>query len=109
MSTRLRYALFANAEYINMITVSAIGATFFLGGWHGPGTSIETWGALLGILYMCIKISIFLFVFIWIRATVPRLRYDRLMLLGWKVMLPLATLQFLVGAAIVSQQWGFRS
>jgi len=95
----LRFALFANAEYIHLLTLSALGVTFFLGGWNGPGVD-GAWG--LGILYFLLKMAFFLFIFIWIRATVPRLRYDRLMRFGWKVMLPAATLQFLLIAVIVA-------
>ncbi|MCW9049256.1 MAG: NADH-quinone oxidoreductase subunit H, partial [Deltaproteobacteria bacterium] len=72
---------FFMAEYANMITVSAIAATLFLGGWGGP---------LFGWMNFLIKVFAFMFFFIWIRATFPRLRYDQLMFLGWKVMLPLA-------------------
>lgn len=100
----LRYALFANAEYIHMITICSLGVTFFFGGWQGPGVESIGWG--MGVLWFLIKLSIMMFVFIWIRATLPRLRYDRLMRFGWKVMLPAATLQFLVTAVLVSQGWG---
>ncbi len=77
----MKYALFFMAEYANMITVSAIGATLFWGGWGGP---------FYGWINFLIKVFAFMFFFIWIRATFPRLRYDQLMYLGWKVMLPLA-------------------
>jgi NADH-quinone oxidoreductase subunit H len=86
----LRYAMFANAEFVEAITLSALGAVLFLGGWRGP--------ILPGPLWMLIKMLAILFVFIWIRATLPRLRYDRLMKFGWKVLLPVATLN-LVGTA----------
>ena len=95
----LRYALFANAEYLHMLSICAMGVTFFFGGWHGPGVA-SAWG--LGVLYFVLKMAIFLFIFIWIRATVPRLRYDRLMRFGWKVMLPAATAQFVAVAVIVA-------
>lgn len=78
----MKYALFFMAEYANMITVSAIGATLFLGGWGGP--------VLPGWMWFLGKVFAFMFFFIWIRATFPRLRYDQLMTLGWKIMLPLA-------------------
>jgi len=78
----MKYALFFMAEYANMITVSAIGTTLFLGGWDGP--------ILPGYVWFLGKVFAFMFFFIWIRATFPRLRYDQLMTLGWKIMLPLA-------------------
>lgn len=77
----MKYALFFMAEYANMITISAITATIFLGGWSGP---------FYGWINFLLKVFAFMFFFIWIRATFPRLRYDQLMHLGWKVMLPLA-------------------
>lgn len=77
----MKYALFFMAEYANMITISAITATIFLGGWSGP---------FYGWINFLLKVFAFMFFFIWIRATFPRLRYDQLMHMGWKVMLPLA-------------------
>ncbi|MCB0877922.1 MAG: NADH-quinone oxidoreductase subunit H [Thermoleophilia bacterium] len=100
----LRYAAFANAEYLHMLAISAIGVVFFLGGTSIPW--MPDAGAWLDVLSFLVKMAFFLFVFIWIRATVPRLRYDRLMRFGWKAMLPLATAQVLVTALIVSQGWG---
>ncbi len=100
----LRYALFANAEYLHMIAIASLGVTFFLGGWNGPGLESLGWG--MGIFWFVFKLAVVLFVFIWIRATLPRLRYDRLMRMGWKAMLPAATLQFVLTAVIVSQGWG---
>ncbi|MEO6867760.1 MAG: complex I subunit 1 family protein, partial [Gaiellales bacterium] len=110
----LRYAAFANAEYLHMLAISAIGVTFFLGGTsvpllHDPNSAMIGGihlGWLVNLISFVIKMAIFIFLFIWIRATMPRLRYDRLMRLGWKALLPLATLQFLVTAVIVSQGWG---
>jgi NADH-quinone oxidoreductase subunit H len=90
----LRYAMFANAEYVEAIVLAALGSVLFLGGWHGP--------VLPGPIWMLIKMLLFMFAFFWIRATVPRLRYDRLMQLGWKVLLPLATLNLLGTACWVA-------
>jgi NADH-quinone oxidoreductase subunit H len=90
----LRYAMFANAEFVEAITLSALGSVLFLGGWQGP--------VLPGPVWMLIKMLVLLFTFIWVRATVPRLRYDRLMQLGWKVLLPIATLNLLGTAAWVA-------
>ena len=85
--------MFFLAEYVNMIIVSGLGATLFLGGFAGP--------ILPGWLWLLIKVMALLFVFIWLRATLPRLRYDRLMKLGWKVLLPVATLNLVVTAVVV--------
>lgn len=85
----MKFALFFMAEYIKMIAVSAIAASFFLGGYWGPG--VETF-PLLGPVYFGGKIVALLFTIIWIRGTLPRLRYDRLMDFGWKLMLPLGLL-----------------
>ena len=90
----MRWGLFQTAEYINMITLSALAVTLFFGGWHGP------W-APLGPLWFLIKLFLFVAVFIWIRASVPRLRYDQLMRFGWKVLLPVATLNALITALLV--------
>jgi NADH-quinone oxidoreductase subunit H len=80
---------------VNMVTISALATTLFLGGWYGPGP------IALAPLWVLLKIFAFLFLFIWVRATLPRLRYDQLMALGWKVMLPLATVNALVTAVLV--------
>ncbi len=90
----LKFAMFFLAEYVNMIIISALGATLFLGGYSGP--------FLPGFLWLIIKIAVLLFLFIWLRATLPRLRYDRLMKFGWKILLPLATLNLVVTAIIVA-------
>jgi NADH-quinone oxidoreductase subunit H len=90
----MRWGLFQTAEYINMITLSALAVTLFFGGWHGP------W-APLGPLWFFIKLFLFVALAIWIRASVPRLRYDQLMRFGWKVLLPVATLNALVTALLV--------
>ena len=90
-----RFASFLLAEYLEMFVVSGIAAAFFLGGWMGPGPG---W---LDPIWMLAKIMALIFVFIWVRATLPRLRYDQLMNLGWKVLLPLATLNVVVTAVLV--------
>jgi NADH-quinone oxidoreductase subunit H len=89
----MRFGLFAQAEFINMITLSGLAVTLFLGGWHGP--------LLPGPLWFILKLAAFLFIFIWLRATLPRLRYDQLMKFGWKVLLPVATLNAVVTAVLV--------
>jgi NADH-quinone oxidoreductase subunit H len=90
----MRWGLFQTAEYINLITLSALAVTLFFGGWHGP------W-APLGPLWFFIKLFLFMALFIWIRASVPRLRYDQLMRFGWKVLLPVATVNAVVTALLV--------
>jgi NADH-quinone oxidoreductase subunit H len=95
----MKFALFFMAEYIKMIAVSAIGATLFLGGYRLPFIDLP---AVLGPLVLFIKILILLFGMIWIRATLPRFRYDRLMAFGWKILLPLALLNvFITGVILV--------
>jgi len=93
----LKFALFFMAEYIKVVAVSMIGATVFLGGYLGPGVDRYPW---LGPIYLAIKVLAIMFVMIWIRATTPRFRYDRLMAFGWKILFPLALLNVL-GTAIV--------
>ena len=90
----MRWGLFQMAEYVNMIVLSSLAVTLFLGGWHGP------W-APLGPLWFFLKLLLFVSVFIWIRASLPRLRYDQLMRFGWKVLLPAATIDALVTAFLV--------
>jgi NADH-quinone oxidoreductase subunit H len=92
----MRYGSYAMAEYIEMFVISAVAVTFFLGGWHGPGPGF------LDPVWVIVKIFGFLFLFMWVRATLPRVRYDQLMSLGWKVLLPLATLNALVTAVLVT-------
>jgi NADH-quinone oxidoreductase subunit H len=90
----LKFALFFLAEYINMVTVSALATTLFLGGWRAPWGVTEIWaGANSGwwpVLWFTLKVLLFLFFFIWLRGTLPRLRYDQFMRLGWKVLIPTA-------------------
>jgi NADH-quinone oxidoreductase subunit H len=90
----MRWGLFQMAEYVNVIVLSALIVTLFFGGWHGP------W-APLGPLWFLLKLVLFVSAFIWIRASLPRLRYDQLMRFGWKVLLPVATLNALVTALLV--------
>jgi NADH-quinone oxidoreductase subunit H len=91
----MRFGSFLLVEYMEILVVSGIAAAMFLGGWMGPGPGF------LDPIWMLAKMMGLVFVFIWIRATLPRLRYDQLMSLGWKVLLPLATLNVLVTAILV--------
>ena len=84
----IRFALFYLAEFMNMITMSAIVVTLFLGGPNGPDFTTVGW--LSGVMWFFVKLMLFLFSFVWIRATLPRFRYDQLMDLGWKLLIPLS-------------------
>jgi NADH-quinone oxidoreductase subunit H len=90
----MAFAMFFLAEYINMITVSAVATNLFLGGWHGPFLPPE-----YGWIWFLIKLSVILFIYLWLRWTLPRFRYDQLMAFGWKVLLPVATLNLIATAA----------
>ena len=94
----MKFALFFMAEYIKMIAVCIIGATLFFGGYLGPFVDRLPW---LGPLYLLIKVVALLFVMVWVRATLPRIRYDRLMAFGWKVLMPLALLNVVVTAVVL--------
>ena len=102
----IRFALFYLAEFMNMITMSAIMVTLFFGGPDGPGFHFLRW--LWPILWFVGKTFVFLYVYVWIRAALPRLRYDQLMDLGWKRLIPLALAWLLVIAGVlISPAWGF--
>lgn len=94
----LRFGLFFIAEYLNMITVSCLGTLLFLGGWAAPFGLV----AVPGIVWFLLKAGLFLFIYMWLRATLPRLRYDRLMAFGWKFLLPIATLNLIVTSAVIA-------
>ncbi|HEV2088322.1 MAG TPA: NADH-quinone oxidoreductase subunit NuoH [Cryptosporangiaceae bacterium] len=100
----LKFALFFLAEYINMVTVSALATTLFLGGWRAPWGVESLWaGANVGwwpVLWFTAKVILCLFFFIWLRGTLPRLRYDQFMRFGWKVLVPVSLLWILVVAAV---------
>jgi NADH-quinone oxidoreductase subunit H len=91
----MRFGSFFMAEYIEVIVISGVATACFLGGWHGPGPEA------LAPLWVILKMFAFVLFFIWVRATLPRLRYDQLMSLGWKILLPLATLNVLVTAILL--------
>jgi NADH-quinone oxidoreductase subunit H len=94
----IKFLLFFNAEYINMITVSMLATTLFLGGWNGPGVAQFP---LLGVVYFFAKILFFLFLYIWLRGTLPRFRFDQLMDFGWKFLLPVAIFNIVLTATIL--------
>jgi len=90
----MSFAMFFLAEYVNMVTVSAVAADLFLGGWHGPFLP-----DYLGWIWFLIKVGAILFFYVWMRWTLPRYRYDQLMAFGWKVLLPVAVINLIVTAA----------
>jgi len=91
----MRFAMFFMAEYINMVTVSAVATSLFFGGWKGP--FLPEW---LGWIWFLAKVLVLIFIYVWIRWTLPRYRYDQLMQFGWKVLLPLAVVNLLGTAAL---------
>ncbi len=94
----MKFALFFMAEYIKMIAICMIGASLFLGGYQGPFLDQAPW---LGPIYLFVKIVALLFILVWVRATLPRIRYDRLMAFGWKILFPLALLNVMVTALVI--------
>ena len=96
------------AEYINMFVSSAVMATLYFGGYNYPGMDFvnealgATWGPLVGVAVMFFKIIAFIFFFMWVRWTVPRFRYDQLMDLGWKVLIPLAIANIVITAIVIT-------
>jgi NADH-quinone oxidoreductase subunit H len=99
----LKFALFFLAEYVNIVTVSALATTLFLGGYHAPpGLGFtENWlGGWFTAIWFLLKVVAFFFVFVWLRGTLPRLRYDQFMQFGWKVLIPVSILWILVVATL---------
>jgi NADH-quinone oxidoreductase subunit H len=99
----LKFALFFLAEYVNIIAVSALATTLFLGGYHAiPGLGFtEQWlGGWFTLIWFFIKVLFFFFIFVWLRGTLPRLRYDQFMQFGWKVLIPVSLLWILVVATL---------
>jgi NADH-quinone oxidoreductase subunit H len=95
----IKFALFYLGEYINVVTVAAIATTLFLGGWRGPAPDVLPW--LWPLLWFLLKVFLIVYLYVWIRGTLPRVRYDRLMAFGWKVLIPFGLLWVLVTGAIV--------
>jgi NADH-quinone oxidoreductase subunit H len=97
----MRFATFFMAEYISMTALSALGVTLYFGGWSLPGVHLEGWlGAIVGLAVLAAKVALCLGFFVWVRWTFPRFRYDQLMRLGWKVLLPIAIVNLIVVAAL---------
>jgi NADH-quinone oxidoreductase subunit H len=98
----MKFAMFFMAEYANMITVGCLATLLFFGGWHGPVFGPPLLRAILPVIWFLAKVFVFLFVYIWVRGTLPRFRYDQLMAFGWKFLLPLAIANVMVTALIVA-------
>ena len=101
----MKFAMFFMAEYANMVTAAALTVTLFFGGWDFPlvnEASLGIWGVVLSLLSFILKMGFFLFLFIWVRWTFPRFRYDQLMKLGWKIMLPLVLFNIFVTAGYLT-------
>ncbi len=98
----MKFAMFFMAEYVNMVTVSCIATLLFFGGWHGPTFGPPLVAALLPVFWFVLKVFFFIFLYIWIRGTLPRFRYDQLMAFGWKFLLPLAIANIVVTSLIVA-------
>ncbi len=95
----ITFALFYLGEYLNVVTVAAIATTLFLGGWRGPHPDVLPW--LWGVLWFLVKVVAIVYVYIWVRATLPRIRYDRLMSFGWKLLIPLGLVWVMATGAVV--------
>ncbi|HEY3767754.1 MAG TPA: NADH-quinone oxidoreductase subunit NuoH [Candidatus Angelobacter sp.] len=102
----MKFAMFFMAEYVNMFTAACLATLLFFGGWHGPSLSFlplpAIVQALLPVLWFALKVFFFIFLYIWIRGTLPRFRYDQLMAFGWKFLLPLAIANIIITSLIVA-------
>jgi NADH-quinone oxidoreductase subunit H len=98
----MKFAMFFMAEYANMITVACLASLLFLGGWSGPLFGPAFLQAILPLFWFALRVFIFLFIYIWVRGTLPRFRYDQLMSFGWKFLLPLAIANLVVTALVVA-------
>jgi NADH-quinone oxidoreductase subunit H len=98
----MKFAMFFMAEYANMITVGCVATLLFLGGWRGPLFGPAILQALLPVFWFVAKVFVFMFIYIWVRGTLPRFRYDQLMAFGWKFLLPLAIANLVITALIVA-------
>jgi NADH-quinone oxidoreductase subunit H len=98
----MKFAMFFMAEYANMITVGCVASLLFLGGWIGPSFGPDWLRMILPVIWFLARVFVFMFVYIWIRGTLPRFRYDQLMAFGWKVLLPLAIANIIVTAFVVA-------
>lgn len=100
----MKFAMFFMAEYSNMITVGCVATLLFFGGWQGPLFGPSFLQAILPVFWFAAKVFVFIFVYIWVRGTLPRFRYDQLMAFGWRFLLPLAIANLVVTALVVALQ-----
>ena len=100
----MKFAMFFMAEYANMITVACLASLLFLGGWHGPLFGPPLLQAILPVFWFGLRVFMFLFIYIWVRGTLPRFRYDQLMAFGWKFLLPMAIANLVITALIVAMR-----
>ena len=98
----MKFAMFFMAEYANMITVACLATLLFFGGWHGPLFGPPILQAILPVVWFVAKVFVFLFLYIWVRGTLPRFRYDQLMAFGWKFLLPLSLMNLIATAIAVA-------
>jgi NADH-quinone oxidoreductase subunit H len=95
----IKFAMFYLGEYLNTVTVAAVATTLWLGGWRGPAPTFLAW--LWPLLWFLVKVLLVIYAYIWIRATLPRIRYDRLMAFGWKLLIPFGLVWVLATGAVV--------
>jgi NADH-quinone oxidoreductase subunit H len=98
----MKFAMFFMAEYANMVTVACLSTLLFFGGWLGPVFGPPIVQSLLPVLWFCLKVFFFMFLYVWVRWTLPRFRYDQLMAFGWKVLLPTAVANLVATGLIVA-------
>jgi len=98
----MKFAMFFMAEYANMVTVACLATLLFFGGWMGPVFGPPILQMVLPLIWFCLKVFFFMFLYVWVRWTLPRFRYDQLMAFGWKVLLPVAMANVVVTALIVA-------
>jgi NADH-quinone oxidoreductase subunit H len=102
----MKFAMFFMAEYSNMVTVACLSTLLFFGGWLGPVFGPPIVQSLLPVLWFCLKVFFFMFLYVWVRWTLPRFRYDQLMAFGWKVLLPAAIANLVLAALVVALKPG---
>ncbi|MBY0557973.1 MAG: NADH-quinone oxidoreductase subunit NuoH [Burkholderiaceae bacterium] len=101
----MAYAMFMLAEYANMILIATLASIMFLGGWSAPLAALEFWGGFGGFFWLFAKVFFLVSVFIWVRGTFPRYRYDQIMRLGWKVFIPLTLVYLVLVAGVMQTSW----